>query len=77
MVSMYEIEMLILTNGMVVRTGHDFQDIGRVTRILSPPDADRSSYQVLFGDSDMVSYINELFVVTAIMDNQPKEHTHY
>ena len=77
MVMMYEVEALILTNGMVVRIGQDFQGIGHVTRILSPPDDDRNSYQVLIGDDKMVSYINELFVVTAIMDNQPKEHSHY
>ena len=74
MVKMYEIEALILTNGMVVRTGQDFQGLGLVTRILSPPDEDGYSYQVLFGD-ELVSYIKELFVVTAITDNQPKEHS--
>ena len=35
---------------MVVRAGQEFQDLGRVTSILSPPDEDGQNSQVLIYD---------------------------
>lgn len=52
---------LVLTSGMIVRTGLELLGLGRVKKTPSPPNEDGNSYQVLIRDETMVSYINELF----------------
>ena len=75
MIKMLEVNALVLTNGGTIVTGEDFMTFGTVERILTPHQ-DTNCYQVLYY-GNRVSWIDEQHVVTAIMDNQAKEHDRY